>query len=214
MPAASARPSLRLLRDLAALGRLPAGADYRGEAVFRGLLAAWTAAAAARPLAVFAYASLLWDCDFTPRRQTPARLHGFSRRPCIYSTCYRGTPRRPGLVLGLAGGGSCNGMALALPARPAAALRALFEREVFQGVYYPRLVAARPLAGGTAIPCLAFVSNPLSQAYAPGLAPAAIRRIIGGARGRRGPCLAYWRSTCARLRDIGGAAALERYLPA
>ncbi|MBF2734682.1 MAG: gamma-glutamylcyclotransferase [Betaproteobacteria bacterium AqS2] len=214
MSPAAARPSPSLLRDLAALGRLPAGADYRDAAVFRGLLAAWTAAATSRPLAVFAYASLLWDCDFVPRRRTAARLHGFARRPCIYSTCYRGTPRRPGLVLGLDRGGSCTGMALALPAQPAAALRALFEREVFQGVYYPRLVAPRPLAGGAAIACLAFVSNPLSKAYAPDLAPAEIRRIIATARGRRGPCVDYWRSTCARLRELGGGADLERHLPA
>ncbi len=211
VPAASPR----MLAELAELGRLQAGQDYRSAPLYRSLLAAWTRLAQRRRLAVFAYGSLLWHCDFEPARQTPARLHGFSRQACIYSTHYRGTPQRPGLVLGLRHGGSCSGVALELPvAQAAAALEALFERELFQGVYYPRLVRARAPAGRRTILSLAFIANPASPAYAPDLKPAAVRRIIAAARGRRGKCRDYWSNTCAQLRAHGFAAgALERLLP-
>lgn len=208
VPAASPR----MLAELAELGRLQAGQDYRSAPLYRSLLAAWTQLAQRRRLAVFAYGSLLWHCDFKPARQTPARLHGFSRQACIYSTHYRGTPQRPGLVLGLRHGGSCSGIALELPAKPEPALAALFERELFQGVYYPRLVRAR--AGGRTILSLAFIANPASPAYAPDLAPAAVRSIIAAARGRRGKCRDYWSNTCAQLRAHGFASGtLEQLLP-
>ena len=61
------------------------------------------------PVWVFAYGSLMWNPEMAFAETRPAVLHGFHRRFCLYSRDYRGTPERPGLVLGLNRGGSCRG---------------------------------------------------------------------------------------------------------
>src|SRR5260370_39261012 len=57
----------------------------------------------------------MWNPEmpFTERRA--ALLRGYHRSFCLYSRDYRGTPERPGLVLGLDRGGACRGIAYRLP---------------------------------------------------------------------------------------------------
>jgi cation transport protein ChaC len=85
---------------------------------------------------VFGYGSLMWRPGFEFIEQAPARLIGEHRALCVYSFDHRGTPEKPGLVLGLDRGGACRGIAFRIAAiRRSDTVKYLRDREQTTHVY-------------------------------------------------------------------------------
>lgn len=155
-------------------------------------------------LYVFGYGSLIWKPGFAHVGQHPALLRGFHRRFCIWSRSYRGTPNAPGLVLGLAQGGACRGVAFKVPAAQAAGVLAyLDEREMTGGVYHRRRVPLRLLDSGETRQAVAFVADRRAAAYCASLTPEAMAAAIARGHGIMGPNREYLLNTVAHLREMG-----------
>ena len=151
---------------------------------------------------VFGYGSLMWNPEVPHTGRMMATVHGYHRRFCVYSHVYRGSPRAPGLLLGLDRGGSCRGLGFQVPATAAAgAFAALWAREMVTRVYRPVMLQAATPHG--AFPMLAFVAEPRSDQYCPHLSPEAMADIIRAAAGTRGSNRDYFENTLAHLEACG-----------
>src|SRR5215470_2325987 len=126
---------------------------------------------------VFGYGSLMWNPGIPFARWAPARVFGYHRSLCICSSRWRGTPERPGLVLGLDRGGCCRGIAFQVKSSDVSfALEALWDREMRRAVYQPRLVRARLADRETQV--LTFTADPRHEGYAGKLSMARIARLV------------------------------------
>ncbi len=152
---------------------------------------------------VFGYGSLMWRPGFAYVERQTAVLHGRRRAFCIYSVHHRGTPARPGLVLGLAPGGAVRGAAyrVAQAAWPQT-YAYLLEREQPTETYREAQVFIR-LADGRRAPTLAFLSDMRHPQWAGRLDAEQQARLIAGAVGLSGRNVDYLRDLVAHLRHDG-----------
>jgi cation transport protein ChaC len=152
---------------------------------------------------VFGYGSLMWRPGFDFLERRIAYVHGWRRSLCIYSHVYRGTPERPGLVLGLDRGGACRGVAF----RVAAPLRGktidyLRDRELVTAVYLEKHVRAH-LADGAETLALTYVVDRGHHQYAGRLEREQLLALVAQGRGQSGPNADYVLNTEAHLRELG-----------
>ncbi len=149
---------------------------------------------------VFGYGSLMWRPGFAYLERIGAVLHGRRRAFCIYSVHHRGTPQRPGLVLGLAEGGSVRGVAYRVAAEAWTDVYAyLREREQPTETYVEAKVRIA-LADGRSVDALTFVSDQTHPQWAGDLALCAQADAIAGAQGLSGRNIDYLRDLVMHLR--------------
>jgi cation transport protein ChaC len=151
---------------------------------------------------VFAYGSLIWNpiIHFAERRG--ATLRGYHRRFCLWSTSSRGTPQRPGLVLGLEYGGCCRGLVLRIDrALARQEFRLLWMREMLSGAYAPRWVPVKTPLGD--VRALTFVINRAHAQYAGRLSTEQIAEVMTDACGLIGSSRDYLRQTIQGLKQHG-----------
>jgi cation transport protein ChaC len=152
---------------------------------------------------IFGYGSLMWAPGFRYRERCAGHVYGYHRSLCVYSRRYRGSPERPGLVVGLCAGGSCWGMAYRVAARRARrVLEYLWRREMRNRVYAARFVSAR-VARARTVRALAFVANEAHPQFAGDLDVAHMARLVAGGSGERGHSIEYLRRTIAHLHALG-----------
>ena len=162
---------------------------------------------------VFGYGSLMWRPGFAFVERQAAWLHGRRRAFCIYSVHHRGTPERPGLVLGLAPGGATRGAAYRVAEADWPKVYAyLLEREQPTETYVETPVFVR-LADGRRTRTLAFLSDTSHPQWAGDLDFEAQAQLIAGSVGLSGRNVDYLRDLVEHLRAEGVRdRAMERLL--
>ena len=113
------------------------------------------------PVWVFGYGSLIWNPEMAVVEDQAASLAHYRREMCIKATVHRGSPERPGLVLGIRHqpGGSCEGHAFRLDAEQLqSSLHRLIERELVTDCYIP-LWLSIDLSDGRSVAALTMVVN-------------------------------------------------------
>jgi cation transport protein ChaC len=151
---------------------------------------------------VFGYGSLMWRPGFEFLDSALAWVHGYHRSLCIFSHVHRGTPERPGLVLGLDLGGSCQGVAFRIAAEAReATLSYLRERELVTSVYQEKTVGLRFAEGGTAR-ALTYIVDRNHRQYAGRLPLEEVTRLVANGVGVTGDNPAYVRNTYEHLLQL------------
>lgn len=191
-------------RDVVDAGPDP-GLGHMDEADYAQLIAA-TLGARPRPgpLWIFAYGSLIWKPEIAHVEERLALVRGWHRAFRIRLTRWRGTIDTPGLMMGLAPGGQCRGVAYRLPDDdPGRQLDVLFRREMtakpttYRPVWLNLATPQGPLSA------LAFVINPKGRTYAGRLERQQVAEMLADACGHLGSGADYLHSTVANLEARG-----------
>ena len=171
---------------------------------------------------IFGYGSLMWKPEIDYDTHHYASAMGVARRYCIVSTHYRGTPERPGRVLGLTQSNSktpCLGCVYHVRAdKIPAAFLAIWQREMVSHAYSPSLIpvtlcdtppvdftegnSAKTDQDTSSVKALAFLSNPTHVQYVDQEDPQDVAKIIARATGPMGTNRAYFFDTYDHLKEL------------
>ncbi len=154
---------------------------------------------------VFGYGSLMWRPGFDVLERVPARLIGLHRALCVFSHVHRGTPERPGLVLGLDRGGMCRGIAYRVAAgKRAQTIAYLRGREQVTSVY---LETMRRIeledAARRQVRALCYIVDRGHVQYAGRLSLAECVHYVRQGHGRSGPNREYVLEAVRALEALG-----------
>jgi cation transport protein ChaC len=154
---------------------------------------------------IFGYGSLMWRPGFPHVERRRAILHGRRRAFCIYSVHHRGVPEAPGLVLGLAPGGSVRGMAFRVDeADWPGTYDYLLRREQPTETYVEAWAEVR-LADRRRVRALVFLSDMSHPQWAGDLDLDSQARLIANSEGLSGRNIDYLRDLVRHLRAEGVA---------
>lgn len=154
---------------------------------------------------VFGYGSLMWRPGFRYEVSMPAWLPGAHRALCVLSHTHRGTPERPGLVLGLDRGGSCKGVAFRVASEDGeSVIRYLRKRELDTTAYVETRRRIRLEDGDSSeVEALLYVVDRSDPQYAGGLPPEKALELVRHSRGHSGHNRDYVINTADHLAAIG-----------
>lgn len=151
---------------------------------------------------LFAYGSLLWRPEFSHKERRIARIHGYHRRFCLWQWRWRGSIDTPNLMLALAPGGSCTGLAYRIEGPGLRdKLGPVWRREMAGDGYRPRLMNAVTDCGPLRV--ATFVINLGGERYAGRLADDVVADYIAAARGEAGTGAEYLLNTTVALEELG-----------
>ena len=161
--------------------------------------------AASDPLWVFGYGSLMWNPGFDYEERVPGKLIGAHRSLCVKSVHWRGTPEKPGLVLGLDRGGACVGVAFRIAAaRAEATLAYLREREQVTNIYHEAVRRVWLKDGSErAVPAVVFLVDRGHAQYSGRLTGEERLHLIRQGHGIGGPNADYVLATARHLAELG-----------
>ncbi len=130
-------------------------------------------------------------------------VRGYHRALCVYSHVHRGTPERPGLVLGLDRGGSCKGIAFRVSEAEAAATIAYLRGREQVTLVYRELYLRTRLDDGRSVAALSYAVDRKHFQYAGRLDRGELERLVLQGQGVSGANPDYVRNTQAHLAELG-----------
>ncbi len=165
---------------------------------------------------IFGYGSLLWKPGFKVADRRSGTVYGYHRRFCVWTRLGRGTPERPGLLMGLDRGGSCRSVALRFSKHSwRRDLENLWRREMNTTAYHARKATVHTSDGN--LEALVFVANRQSDHYAGRPSSDQSAYYIGRAEGVLGSCRDYFDVARQHLFELGiqdrNIEAISRRLP-
>ena len=147
---------------------------------------------------IFGYGSLIWNPMLEYERKVHAKIFGYHRGFYLWSKINRGTPEKPGLVLALDRGGSCEGVAFELkPKNLRKELLILWRREMISKAYVPKWVRLK--TSGGPLSAVTFIIDRGSSSYTGKLSDSEIVSIAARASGHYGSCSEYLLETAECL---------------